>query len=555
MTNNHSTILSENTMYKNSLGLEAIPEEIFDCLTLEKLDLSYNKISKIDKRLSLFQSLKYLDLSNNQLREIPPFLADLRQLEVLILSNNQLSEFPAVLTELPSLTILKIKANKIKSIPSNIHLLDKLEVLDLAFNPLEALPMEMAALRQLKVLVCTSNYFSDFPTVLLEMEQLEQVEHLDLDFRLKLPTPKLKVFFKVLQQLKKQKASLELKMAAAQLFLFQNYTGTLSEILPLLSIRYVEFFQKIRDYLNDNYTKELTESSKIAILGKTEWMNVENIVSDIEITTEIKSDTTHIVLGRQMSKPQIASLRTDLAFVAEKELLHFLFPKQPAGWLEEHQDRLLDLLLSGQDANITLALQLAKDSELLGGLLTELLLAYTEISAGNADLRNEIKEIFYLNIPDFQKITLPNPAFQFYTSHKSEEAILQSIHEVSSQCMEWDGLKIANYIFKKHKAGYGYILKYSDLEQEKEWLLQFFKGDKMTLTNLSKLKDLPKSLGLFQNLRILNLNGCAFRKFPEVELLAQLPNLEEIDLRNNPITFIPKIVYTKISRYRVYLSK
>ena len=380
------------------------------------------------------------------------------------------------------------------------------------------------------------------------------MEKLDLDFRLKLPIKSLRLFFKVLRQLKKQKATWETKKAAFQIFLEQDYKGERSPVIPLLLINYVEFAQVVRSYIVEHYTQKITANSKIAVLGKTEWIDLDALSTDLEITRAIEPTTTDVVLGRQISKQQLESLPDGLGFLSEKMLLAYLSPKQPADWMKEHRGKLIDLLRSAQNENISLALQLAKDSDLLDELLTELLLAYTQIDSGNLVLRNELKAIFYLRIPNFEQLTLPGPSFKFYTPHKSEHAIFQGIKNITNQTPKWDGLRLASYLFEEYRVAYTYILAYSSMEAEKKWLEQFVEGDTIYLGTLTKLKKLPKSLVLFPQLRVLNLQGCGFRKFPNVDLLFQLPNLEQIDLRKNPISFIPRALFKQIAAYRVLLT-
>jgi len=109
-------------------------------------------------------------------------------------------------------------------------------------------------------------------------------------------------------------------------------------------------------------------------------------------------------------------------------------------------------------------------------------------------------------------------------------------------------------LFKKYNVAYTYILEYSAVEEEEIWLKQFVKGETMTLSSLPKLNQLPKSIPCFSNIRRLNLRTCNFRQFPDVNLLLELPNLEEIDLRENPISFVPRDLFELISTYRIYLS-
>ncbi|MBL4649957.1 MAG: leucine-rich repeat domain-containing protein [Aureispira sp.] len=537
--------------------LSAIPKDVLKQadLVYKLLDLSYNKIGQLEDTIAELKVLKQLDLSNNQLKTLPDSFSALQNLEVLNLANNKLHTFPLVLTKLPKLKTLNLKGNLIQFLPPEIAKLQHLSLLEIGFNPLESLPQELATIQSLKTLICTSNRFAVFPAVLLEMEQLQDVKQLDLEFRLKLPNQRLDLFFKVLRHLKKQKANLKTKKAAFEILFTETCNQEKKDILPLLLVNYVAFSQVVRTYIVNNYSSSLTEGSIISILGATEWMDVEQLDDSTVLINEVSSSTTHIVLGRTISKQLLELLNEDLFFVSEKEVLAFFSPKQPADWLKEHHNKLLDLLRSNQNENIELALQLSKENELLDDMLTELLMAYTAVDAGNASLRSSIKEVFYRRIPDFEQLTLPSASFQFYTPNKTEHYIFQGIKNITNQTDCWDGLKIAHRLFKKYDVAYTYILEYSTVEEEERWLNQFVKGDSMTLSSLPKLSQLPKSIPCFMSIRRLNLRACNFRQFPDVDLLLQLPNLEEIDLRENPISFVPRDLFELISEYRIYLSK
>jgi Leucine-rich repeat (LRR) protein len=538
-------------------GLSAIPEEVLTQadLVYKSLDLSYNKIEALEDTIAALNVLKELDLSNNQLETLPDCFSALQNLEVLNLANNKLHSFPIVLTKLPKLKTLNLKGNLIQFLPPEIAKLQHLNLLEIGFNRLESLPQELARIQSLKTLICTNNRFDAFPDVLLEMEQLEEVKQLDLEFRLKLPTQGLDLLFKVLKHLKKQKANLQTKKAAFEILFTETCNQERRDILPLLLVNYVAFSQLVRAYIVNNYSSDLTEESIISILGATEWMDVEQLDDSKVLINEVRSSTTHIVLGRTISKQLLELLNEGLFFVSERAVLTFLSPKQPADWLKEHHNKLLDLLLSEQNENIELALQLSKDNALLDDMLTELLMAYTAVDTGNTSLRNSIKEVFYRRIPDFEQLTLPSASFQFYTPNKTEHYIFQGIKNITNQTDCWDGLKIAHRLFKKHKVAYTYILEYSAVEEEEIWLKQFVNGDTVTLSSLPKLSQLPKSIPCFSSIRRLNLRACNFRQFPDVDLLLQLPNLEEIDLRENPISFVPRNLFELISDYRTYLSK
>ena len=102
--------------------LENFPAVISFVKTLEKLDLSENKIAKIeDDAFVALENLIELDLSYNELTYLPSSLGKLTKLKKLNLSGN-----------------------KIVSLPKEFENLISLESLDLDGNPIERVPVEIA---------------------------------------------------------------------------------------------------------------------------------------------------------------------------------------------------------------------------------------------------------------------------------------------------------------------------------------------------------------------------------------------------------------------------
>lgn len=100
-----------------------IPDSLRFCGSLQKLDLSNNRLSgTIPRRLcSWLPFLVSLDLSNTQLNgEIPPELAECRFVNSLVLSDNRLSgQIPVQLSSLGRLVTFSVSNNDLTGrIPS-----------------------------------------------------------------------------------------------------------------------------------------------------------------------------------------------------------------------------------------------------------------------------------------------------------------------------------------------------------------------------------------------------------------------------------------------------
>jgi hypothetical protein len=75
------------------------------------------------------------------------------------------------------------------------------------------------------------------------------------------------------------------------------------------------------------------------------------------------------------------------------------------------------------------------------------------------------------------------------------------------------------------------------------------------LSPLAELHALPPLLGDWAAVQRLDLRGCAFLQAPNLEELKQLPNLIEIDLRQNPLRHLPRKQLSDLAAYRVLISK
>lgn len=134
--------------------------------SLEQLQVSYCKLSRVDMRMLSLKALRRLDLSNNHIKKLPATIGDLRCLAELILHNNHLESFnkaiclstlqhtlqhldlsqnclqilPAQFCQLRELVNLKLDDNKLLQLPFHIGQLTKMRFLSAAHNQLTVLP-------------------------------------------------------------------------------------------------------------------------------------------------------------------------------------------------------------------------------------------------------------------------------------------------------------------------------------------------------------------------------------------------------------------------------
>ncbi len=76
------------------------------------LDMSFERLSKLNPKISFFSNLTYLDLKGNSLTELPESIGDLTSLRVLDLRFNKLRELPPHIGNLTGLQYLFLSENR-----------------------------------------------------------------------------------------------------------------------------------------------------------------------------------------------------------------------------------------------------------------------------------------------------------------------------------------------------------------------------------------------------------------------------------------------------------
>lgn len=160
------------------LELAQLPMELWQCTSLQELDLSGNQLSSLPVEIGMLVNLESLALCMNQLSSLPAELGQLINLQELFLDNNQLNNLPAELGQLVNLLDLDLSENQLTNLPAELGQLGNLLSLYVHKNQLSSLPAELGQLINLRTLMAQCNQLSSLPA---ELGQLVNLKWLSLD--------------------------------------------------------------------------------------------------------------------------------------------------------------------------------------------------------------------------------------------------------------------------------------------------------------------------------------------------------------------------------------
>ncbi|KAJ8341671.1 hypothetical protein SKAU_G00339620 [Synaphobranchus kaupii] len=134
--------------------------------SLEQLQVSYCKLSRVDMRMLSLKGLRRLDLSNNHIKKLPATIGDLGCLAELVLHNNHLEAFSEALCLSSlrcTLQLLDLSQNRLQGLPAQFCQLRELVNLKLDNNRLLRLPFHIGQLSKLCFLSAAHNKLPFLP--------------------------------------------------------------------------------------------------------------------------------------------------------------------------------------------------------------------------------------------------------------------------------------------------------------------------------------------------------------------------------------------------------
>ncbi len=537
------------TLKLNLPKLQSIPEEIGQLDQLDHLEINRIKATTFPEALCQLPLLRILVLNAVPLVELPSSFCKLKTLKQCTIKKGKLTTLPESFGQLPHLYSLILSNSKIESIPDSLAQLDKLLVLDLSGNPLDHLPKGVEKLPSLEYFKAPISLFESMPIGFANMSKLNKIEN----------APNLASgrkgywiipLIKLINKEKFEKDFAEFLMA----LLAENEEECLKRandhwLIRAMSIPRIDFVRIYAEEIiairyHQKPDKELNKDAVLTRYGsfnmslKQMKENLKNI--GLKYQTKNTAAVSHVLIGKLPKKDWASELQDHQVLITEKIIGRFI-EKEDTPYLmdkdfESSSASVGQLLKSGQEDNIQIALEMIKTGGLPGHLITAVFIAYQE-SGRNVNIRRSLQRLLkqYGSLKLQQKL---KKGFYYFGYNYFEATVRDSIKKYA-QDTELNADEMAEYSILKKQQGYSYFILHEDKTKSLKALKQRMEGDLLNLKAM-QLGLLPNHIKDIKEIKKIDLNQNLLKRFPM--LLFEMPQLESIDLKNNYLLFssIPK---------------
>ncbi|WP_299459128.1 BRCT domain-containing protein [uncultured Microscilla sp.] len=551
-----------------------LPSTLTKLTSLEKLCLSGNNIAQLPRDIGRLLKLHTLWVGD-ALQELPKEIAHLNQLEELYLGNAVLWQLPEEVATLACLRVLdfgkcaqldlehtfdllkalkhvrkiKIGHRKLDALPDNIAQLDNIEEVDLTTCELTALPEVITVLAKMPALTTLRVKMNHSPLP-ASMSLLAHLHTIQVDYpinylyrheqpiggiplewglfehtHIESNSPYFDKTNRFIAQYGNENYPKERRM-----FFFGVYTGNFESLL-----------QRVDNHLKKSSFKP--ERSVFFVTGKVSGFTQKELKEKlveygIQVSNKITPRVTHAVIGR-FTKPALVAqiFALPIAIVLEDYLKDFIWaqdkPYLMKGNVAEMSRHVLDLFMSDDEDNFKLALQIIE-----GGGASRQIITYLMVIS-----------LFY---PDNEVRKESRRLFKKYASSELQEHVRKHWNIALRQKVESYYL---NPLIDHPEVNAG---EFMVMRIRVSWAggnaHRVYMKERINLSRVS-FSRLPKSLVYLGTIRKIVLTDNPSFDFDQaLEVLNQLPHLEELSLANCSLTAVPKGVYTLKKLKKLNLS-
>lgn len=539
-----------NSYYKS----KRFGELIGKCINLEELYFleSYFKVT-IPMSILELPKLQTLVFRGVEASSILPFIGKLKSLKTLGLQEHSFPNFPKSLIDLPYLEELDFNNTQFGKDTNSWALLSSmksLKYINLLRAKLDQLPLEITEHHSLSELAVPKKFYNQlvkhFPDFCANIPYLYSHSALEK-----------KYYYNLLNICRKHQFDWSFRIV-----LFNLLAGNMDKldrfatkemILRTTDVKLLEIIRlKALEYYDNRWGKNtkhpLAKNAQLAVVGKV-GINKQELrkklkEQNIKYSSKITTKTTHLLLGQLPNGAYTEALKQQIPILSEQYVLEFINNNSEQYLVDDadvNTEHIGQLLLSGQDENVLLALALFKQGGFPKELLTELFMAHrqTDNTAIHRESERLIRQYGSINLVDELK---KNQAI--FSKYASDIGIKRKLKNLQKRT-ELDCLKIARHGYLAYKKGLTFLLSELPQAASIQLLRERVENKKLSLSQVG-LTTLPTSLFELKELEVLDLSYNYQLRSISTKLLPKLTQLKVLILKGNYIILDNKKLLQKI---------
>ncbi len=512
----------DNQIHWNDTQLRSLPNELGLFPDLTEVNVWGAYLTEFPQVLLKLKKLKSINLYASKISELPAEIGSLKHLECIDIGHN-LTELPNEISQLKNLANLGLCNNKLTQLPNEINQLKNLVHLNLLNNKLAQLPESLAELINLESIHLDGNPMTA-PVQVTKMFEGFHENGVDVETR--------KIHINLI---------FERHQRACELADTHTIIRALNANLALLrSNAILALGMKVEQAYQ---ASSLTKQSHVVVIGKFGFTTTE--IKDrlkehgVTVTNAIKKETTHVLVGEKPGKKAEHISSFDGILMTETHLTAFLQAEEAPVFLDEShdttgaQENISELLLSDDEGNQVLALEMLKRAGVPSKLITPLFFMFKLTK--NKKVRDTAK-VLLLQGASSAFTQIINKRQNFKTATNAE--IADTFMEELSECKELDIDLFSKLYCQKKRLGLNHFFTHGTDDDIVEMLNDMVDDQGVLDLQRNCLGFLPEAIGDVQGIKTLNIYDNKLTTLPAS--LSKLETLTHLKASYNHFKTIPK---------------